>query len=382
MRFLLPTWTYRNNEFLEMEKELLFKPNWLLVGHISELSAPGSAITFDGLGERAMVIKDHDGVIRAFHNICRHRGAPLLEPGSQSCPRFLSCPFHGWTYDLQGKLIAVPAKDSFDGLKLTDHGLVSIEHEIWMGLIFIRFVSGGEPLHKTLSPVAHLIEPYQVEKMQPLGGTDYREVRPYNWKIIHDIDNEGYHVPVGHPSLQQLYGSQYVDTTIDGIPVSTSYINEKLGKNWSVRHYQSLLPDFPSLPENNQRLWLYIGIFPNLIIGLYPESIEFYMTIPDKLDATIYCGRSYGLTDTRRETQAARYLSRRINNLTNDEDESFVRWIQEGMSSSAFPAQQLSTKESGVADFHEKIKAIIPIANQLDEPEYGTVRQSNQQLRN
>ncbi|MGI9318751.1 MAG: SRPBCC family protein [bacterium] len=377
---LLAPWTYQNQEFLDLEMERLFKPNWMLAGHISELQSPRDYLTFDGFGERALIIRGHDNNIRAFHNVCRHRGARLLEGSGNNCPHALTCPFHGWTYDLTGKLIGIPAQNTFDGLDPAANGLVPLDFEIWMGFIFIRFKSGGKSMKRTLAPVEHLIAPYQTENMSKLPGTEYRELRPYNWKVIHDIDNEGYHVPIGHPSLQQLYGKKYTDEYIGDIAVSKGYLNEKQGKLWSVRHYQNLLPRFDHLPDEYQRLWLYIGVFPNLVLGLYPDCIEVYMTLPKSTGETWFSGCSYGLPDDRRQVSAARFLNHRINHITDREDDSFVSWMQEGMRSSAFPQQKLSSLEHGVRRFHQQIQKALPVARLENSPLPGTVTSINRSL--
>ena len=104
------------------------------------------------------------------------------------------------------------------------------------------------------------------------------------------------------------------------------------------------------------------------------------MTLPVSLDTTQFIGRSFGLPDSRRETQAARFLNQRINYITDREDESFVRWMQDGMRSSAFPEQQLSSREQGVRAFHKRIQKVIPAANLLNRPDSGTLETVNQQL--
>jgi phenylpropionate dioxygenase-like ring-hydroxylating dioxygenase large terminal subunit/AcrR family transcriptional regulator len=377
---MLAPWTYRSEEFFDLEIETLFKPGWMLAGHISELENPRDYVTFEGFGERALIVKGNDNVIRAFHNVCRHRGARLLEGRGKDCPQALSCPFHGWTYDLTGKLIGIPAQKTFENLDPASNGLVPLDLEIWMGFVFIRFRSEGPSLQQTLAPIEDLVAHYQIDIMKPLKGTSYRELRPYNWKVIHDIDNEGYHVPVGHPALQQLYGKQYTDEYVEDIAVSKGYINEKPGKLWSVRQYQNLLPEFDHLPKDYQRLWLYIGVFPNLVLGLYPECIEFYMTIPKSTNATWFLGCSYGLADDRREVRVARFLNNRINTITDREDDAFVRWMQEGLSSSAFPQQKLSSLEHGVKRFHQTIQQALPVGRLAQAPASGTVREVNQSL--
>ena len=377
---LLAPWTYYSTEFLKLEKNHLFKERWLLAGHISDIPHPQNYITFDAVGERALIIRNQDGKVRAFHNVCRHRGAKLLDSERGTCGRTLSCPFHGWTYCLDGELLSVPAVQTFEDLDLGQNGLVPLDLEIWMGFLFVRFGGTGQSVADSLEPIKDLVAPYQLEKIEPIAGSRYRETRPYNWKVIHDIDNEGYHVPTGHPALQQLYGKTYEDSEMGGVLVAQGQINDNPGRIWSVRQYQKLLPQFDHLPEQNQRAWLYFNIFPSMVIGLYPESIEFYMTLPNTVDSSWYLGASYALPDDRREVNVARYLSARINKLTEKEDASFMRWMQLGMNSSAFPTPKLSSKEQNVRRFHKRIQSELPAARLANEPKSEDVQNINEQM--
>ncbi len=370
----LAKWCYRDDALFDLECDQLFRKNWMLVGHISDIPDNRDFLTFEVAGESAIVIRGHDHKLRAFHNVCRHRGSRLLDADSGQCAPTLSCRFHGWTYQLDGELIGVPAQSTFPNLDKTKKNLVPVDLEIWMGFIFIRFVPGGVSLAETMQPVEDRLRPYRLPEMLPLNNSHCPDVFPCNWKVVHDIDNEGYHVPVGHPQLQELYGKHYSDHVIEGHPVSTARLNDKPGKNWSVRNYQQLLPQFDHLPEENQRLWFYIGIFPNAVLGLYPDSIEYYMTIPVSTQKTILKGASYALPDSRRGMDAVRYLNRRINRITGDEDESFVMRMHEGMKSSAFPEPELSSLESGVRDFHHRIQAVLPVTRLKQSP--GTEKMS------
>ena len=376
-RNTLAPWTYLSSEYFELESTL-FKNHWMLAGHISELQQAGDYITFSAVGERAIVIVDQDQTIRAFHNVCRHRGATLLSDSGQ-CKHRISCPFHGWSYGLDGSLQSYPLPDTFDNLNKEDFGLKPVLAEVWQGLVFVNFNQAAEPLASQFRDIEAEVAPYQIAKMQPLMDR-YDESKPYNWKVIHDIDNEGYHVPVGHPALQQLYGKSYVDKIENGVPVSEAVINEKPAQLWSVRNYQKLLPHFSHLPEHRQKSWWYIGLFPNAVIGLYPDMIEYYMTIPVTVDQTRYMGRTFGLPDDRPEVAACRYLNHRINGETEKEDESFVQDMQEGMRSSAFPQPTLSSVEHGVQHFHQKIQSTFPVTRLSEEPAAGSVQRINQDL--
>jgi len=376
-RDTLAPWTYLSAEYHELETEL-FKQQWMLVGHISSLRNRGDYLTFEAVGERALIVVDEEENLRAFHNVCRHRGARLLA-GNGNCSSRITCPFHGWSYSLGGSLRGVPLPDTFKSLVKEDHGLRTIALEVWQGFVFISFNSQVQSVADRLRSVTNEVLPYCIADMQPLTpGFEY--LRPYNWKVIHDIDNEGYHVPVGHPSLQQLYGSSYCDRIEEDIPISDALINDKIGNLWSVYHYQKLLPHFEHLPAHRQKSWWYIGLFPNAVIALYPDMIEYYMTVPVSVNETRYIGQQFGLTDKRRETRAARYLNMRINGITDTEDESFVSDMQEGMRSSAFPEPTFSSTEIGVQHFHRKIQTYFPVARLHIEPPPGTVSHKNAEL--
>ena len=374
---LLPPWTYKNEEFLELEIERLFKPNWMLVGHVSDMLETGDYLTFEGFNEKALIIRSGNGNINAFHNICRHRGSKILE-GEGKCPRALVCPFHGWRYDLNGNLIFIPGKEGFPYVDPERHGLVPLDLEVWNGFIFIRFVSGGPSLKEMLLPIEDEISHYQLENLRPYDKAD-EVVYPVNWKVFHDIDNEGYHVPIGHPTLHQLYGQDYIDTTVEDIPVSYGKFNSELGNLWSVRHYRKLMPEFSHLPEDKKDLWMYFGVFPNLVFALYPDMMEIYMSMPVDLTNTSVRSRVYALPDDRREVSVLRYLNRRINKTTDYEDRAYMKTIQEGLNSSVFPRWNLSeTAETGVGDFHSIIQNQLPVAKLAQQPKPGHVKHFNE----
>ncbi|MDE0309066.1 MAG: transcriptional regulator BetI [Acidiferrobacterales bacterium] len=376
---LLPPWTYKNEEFLELEIERLFKPNWMLVGHVSDMPEKGDYLTFEGFGERALIIRNKNGAINAFHNICRHRGSRILE-GAGRCPRALICPFHGWRYDLDGKLTFIPGKEGFPYIDPEDHGLVALDLEIWNGFIFVRFVPEGQSLREILLPIEAQVSPYRLDSMKPYENAE-EKVYPVNWKVFHDIDNEGYHVPIGHPTLHQLYGKDYVDTSVDGIPVSYGRFNPDFGNLWSVRNYRNLLPEFAHLPEDKKDLWMYFGLFPNLVFALYPDMMEIYMSMPVDLTNTRVISRAYALADDRRAVRLSRYLNRRINKTTDSEDQAYMDTIQEGLNSSVFPRWNLSeTAETGVGDFHNIIQGHLPVAKLASQPESGRVKQLNESI--
>lgn len=377
---MLSAWTYTSNELHELEMSELFRREWMLAGHISDAPMPGDYLTLEVGSERVLVVRDDKETLRAFHNVCRHRGSRVVPKSQGNCGHVMRCPFHGWTYSLDGRLKSVPRLQTFENLEVSEHGLVPLELEVWQGLIFIRFEPGGEPVAKQLHAIEERVASYRLADMISLGEASVSEVR-YNWKFFHDVDNEGYHVPSAHPALQELYGRSYRDDFIGNIPVSTGTVDDQPASAWSVARYKSLLPDMAHLPKEARRLWLYFGIFPNAIIYFYPEKAGYYMSLPCGSDQTRVVSREYGLPSNSREIRAAQYLSSRIDTLTSREDDALVRWLQEAAGTSVFPLDNLADIEAGVLQFHQRLKEKIPVMSRRRAPAAKSIMDLNDRLK-
>jgi phenylpropionate dioxygenase-like ring-hydroxylating dioxygenase large terminal subunit len=242
-----------------LEREKVFLTHWQVVGHECDLPAPGDWLAFDLLGERAVVMRGQDGVVRAFHNLCRHRGARVVDGATGHCKGAIVCPFHGWVYNLDGSLRGAAQPTSFGTLPREEFGLKPIEMEIFHGFIFLRFAPGPQP------SVAQLLQPfdadfaaYATRDVLPVTVPDWSMDLPVNWKSVRDVDNEGYHVPLAHPGLQDLYGRTYRDMHLEnGLSMSIGWFGDVPGKLWSVRHYARISPPRPELPQHLQGAWTY-----------------------------------------------------------------------------------------------------------------------------
>ena len=140
----LPGWTYQSDALFQLEAEELFRKHWQFVCHISELNEVGSYKTIDIVNERGFVIKCEKNEIRAFHNLCMHRGSRVIADKEGICKRAIVCPFHGWSYNFDGSVRGVPNKDSFGDTDFSEMGLRPLEIEIWHGLIFVRFKKSNQ----------------------------------------------------------------------------------------------------------------------------------------------------------------------------------------------------------------------------------------------
>jgi phenylpropionate dioxygenase-like ring-hydroxylating dioxygenase large terminal subunit len=376
----LSAWTYNNQEFFTLEREEIFLKTWQLVGHANELKQPGDFLRFDLLGESAILLCDKQGKLHAFHNVCRHRAFRLLDGTVGNCGRSVRCRYHGFVYDLDGRLMAVPMEDGFPGLSKSEFGLREIEMEIFMGLIFIRFGGDGPSIAEQFEPYREAFALYRISEMEPLGQHNLMPIAA-DWKVAVENNSEAYHVPSAHPGLQRLYGPTYrYEVKPLGVSHGGGRLLDRPSPSWSERHYLKLLPPVEHLPPERQRSWLYYSMFPNLAFDIYPDQIDYFQLIPLAPGRCVARSRAYGLPDARREMRAVRWLNQRINARVGREDKDLVEGVQAGLSSSGYRTGILSAKEVRVHQFQDMIRAAIPVSVLEVPPEAGGVARRNYEL--
>jgi phenylpropionate dioxygenase-like ring-hydroxylating dioxygenase large terminal subunit len=378
----LPGWAYFSQELFELECETLFKTHWQFVCHVNEAAEIGAYVTFDVAGERALVIRGHDGILRGFHNLCRHRGSRIVPDARGVCNKAMVCPYHGWAYNLDGGLRGIANRDTFPPMQAEKWGLKPLEMEIWNGLVFIRFQAGPQPaVAEILARFDDEIAPYDLANMVPTDSNSMDDLLAVNWKSVRDVDNEGYHVRQAHPGLHQLYGDGYFDEPYaNGTSRSVGTFNEAYGHRWSVRKYREILPEAENLPLHQRRQWIYFGMFPNFVLGLYPDSVIYYQEVPQSATQTVQRGMCYRRREESREMKAARYLSGRIDRDTAEEDQMLMVWSCEATKSSAYDGVIFSDLEYGVKTYHDHLRRLLPVMGQPAPPEPGQMAQVNDAL--
>ncbi|MFI2557060.1 aromatic ring-hydroxylating dioxygenase subunit alpha [Nocardia farcinica] len=190
--------------FYEDERKAVFRKSWLYVGRVEQLPRVGSYFTRElaVLGTSLIIVRDNDREIRAFHNICRHRGNKLVwndfpgEEVSGTCRQF-TCKYHAWRYNLDGKVSFVQQEQEFlDGFDRDRYGLVGVRCEVWEGFIFVTVDDGARPLTEFLGPMAKGLEGYPFHEMTEVYS--YRAEIGSNWKLFIDAFAEFYHAPILH----------------------------------------------------------------------------------------------------------------------------------------------------------------------------------------
>ncbi len=367
----LPAWIYRDPEFFEAEKARVLRAAWQIVCHVSDVPAAGDWHTLDYLGESILVVRGEDAQVRAFTNVCRHRGSRLVD-GSSGCAKKLVCPYHAWTYGLDGRLTGLPGRSQYPGLRLADHGLVPVDLEIWQGFVFVRLESRGASVAAMMAPYLAEVLPYRFDDVRALGRVTLRP-RAVNWKNIADNYSDGLHIPVAHPGLKRLFGSSYGIEAAPHCDKMWGDIGEGSG-SWSERAYRQFLPRVNHLDDAGQKRWLYFKLWPSVAFDIYADQIDFMQFLPVSATETVIREISYALPDDRREMRAARYLNWRINREVNAEDTMLVARVQAGMGSASFQQGPLGESEVCLRAFAGRLRAAIPEARLAERPRPGWFR--------
>ncbi|HEX4240727.1 MAG TPA: aromatic ring-hydroxylating dioxygenase subunit alpha [Steroidobacteraceae bacterium] len=357
--FSLPGWIYRDSDFLEVEKERIFTTSWQIVCHLNDIPAAGDYHTLDFMGEPLVAVRTQDGGVKAFFNVCRHRAARLLDGGSGHCPGRIVCPYHAWTYDLGGRLTAVPHRKEFVDFSLDEYGLKPVETEVYKGFIFVRLKPGLPSVKEMMAPYEQELGAYRLEELKPLGRVTLR-TRYVNWKNVTDNYSDAMHITVAHPGLTRLFGLSYGLEASTWVDKMWGNLRDVPSSQLSERLYQAVLPKVPYLPADRQRLWTYFKMWPNIAFDIYPDQIDFMQMIPISPTETLIREIAYAHPDERREMRAARYLNWRINRRVSLEDKGLIERVQTGMGSRSYSPGPLGKAEVALRSFGRRMRDLIP----------------------
>jgi len=376
----LPPWTYTNEELFDLEYDAFFLRRWQFVGHVNEVTAPGDFITADIGRDNVFVIRGKDDQLRAFLNVCRHRGSRLLEK-SGNCRGVIKCPYHGWSYQLDGSLLGVPLEENFPDFDRSEYGLHEIQLDIFHGFAFVRVKGDGPTVAQEFGQTGRFFEMYDVENyvpcMQPAT-----QVWNVNWKVAWDNYLENYHIAVGHPALNRLLiVTDDFDELASGVSYGVFELKDKPSKVEVEREYQELLHIADRrIPEEIRGKWVQFGVTAYLGIDLYAEMLDIFQLIPLGPQKTAVRAVFYGHKDPTPDEARLRELNVQINDPVNDEDKTLCERVQKGLQTTGYQPGPLSSEESSVFFFHEKVRELVPVTTLDEAPAVGRVAAENERL--
>jgi len=339
-----PSSWYTDPSIRELERQTVFSRAWQFVGRSEQVREPGQYITAEVAGEAILVVRGSDSILRGFFNVCRHHAAAVVTECDGKAEN-LRCPYHGWTYDLEGKLILTPEFAGVANFDRSANGLVPVQVFEWKGWVFVKLDAGGPTLKEYLgNDLLERLEPLNLERLI------WFERRSYflncNWKVF--VDNYldgGYHVPHIHGGLSSvLDNSKYKIETGERFCLQSSPIVAAKGEaqTSAVR-----------IGERANYFWLY----PNLMINLYEGVMDTNLVIPRGVDKTEVIF-DYYFADVSDETHERNLASIAVSETIQAEDVAICESVQRGLKSRAYDTGRLSVRrEAGEHLFHRLLHA-------------------------
>jgi phenylpropionate dioxygenase-like ring-hydroxylating dioxygenase large terminal subunit len=341
----IPAAWYIDPRILDLERRTVFRRAWQVAGHIADLGAPGDYVTSDlAGGEPMVVVRGADHVVRAFFNVCRHHAAAVVTDLHGSAQQF-RCPYHGWTYALDGALKGTPDFAEVCDFDRAAHGLVPADCDIAEKWVFVRPQREGISLGDFLGPSlsSHLAD-------RGLASFHWMDRRHYtldcNWKVF--VDNYldgGYHVPHVHRGLDSVLSAR--DYTIE--------TGERFCLQWSPLVSEGADAHIGSVRQGERAF--YYWIYPNFMINCYGRAMDTNLVIPHGVEKTEVVFDFY-FTDVSEEARGQNLASIAVSEEVQDEDRAICVSVQRGLGSRAYDTGRLSLRrEQGEHLFHRLLHA-------------------------
>ena len=346
----IPSSWYTDDRILELEKQSVFSRSWQFVARVDQLPEPGNYVTTELAGEPIVIVRGGDGELRGFFNVCRHHAAAVMTEAEGRANQ-MRCPYHGWTYSLEGELKGTPDFSEVCNFEKAENGLVPVEIATWEKWVFARLGIGTK--------IEGFLGSDLIEQIQGLNLADlhWLERRRYtlncNWKVF--VDNYldgGYHVPHLHKGLDSVLDySNYVIELGDRFCLQSSPMTSR-----SV--------DDVSASRKGERA-LYYWLYPNLMINCYEGVMDTNLVRPLAIDRTEVIFDFY-FADVSESARASNLASIDVGDRIQQEDLDICEAVQRGLKSRAYDAGRLSVRrEAGEHLFHRLLHADL---NSTDQP--------------
>ena len=336
----LPQKYFVSPEIFAAEQERIFSTNWLLVGHQNQIPKTGDYFVANVAGESLIVVRDQKSTTRGFYNVCRHRGSRLHEHecGNTSV---IQCPYHAWTYGLDGRLIGAPHMEGVAGFKKADYSLPATNIELWEGFIFVNLDKNPAPLPKWFAPLKDKFSHWNMSILRRAKQIEY-DVGA-NWKLMFENYSECYHCPGVHPQLQKVSPYDSAENDLREGPFLGGFMTINPGKSLTMsgNACAAFVGEIENLPQV-----FYYSIFPNMLLSLHPEYVMVHQLWPQSPCRTlIICDWLFHPDAFKRKdfnpADAIEFWD-----ITNKQDWHVCELSQQGISSRAYKPGPFSSRES------------------------------------
>ena len=327
-------------EIFAKEQSGVFSKEWLLVGHQSQIPKPGHYFVAPIGGESLIIVCDQGSIIRGFYNVCRHRGTRLKEDACGHASS-IQCPYHAWTYRLDGRLIGAPHMDEVPGFDKADYSLRAVSLALWEGFIFINLDENAMPLEEWFGPLNGKFSHWNMSILRPAKRVEY-DVRA-NWKLMFENYSECYHCPGVHPQLQKVSPYDSAENDLREGPFLGGFMKINPGKSLTMSG--NACAAFVGKIENLQQVFYY-SIFPNMLLSLHPEYVMVHQLWPQSPERTLIVCDWLFHPDAFNRSDFKPDDAIEFWNMTNTQDWHVCELSQQGIASRAYRPGPYSSRES------------------------------------
>jgi len=324
------------------EQEKIFSTHWVLVGHQSQIAKAGDYFVSEVAGESLLVVRDQNAEVRGFYNVCRHHGTQLCEEKNGHSAA-IQCPYHAWTYGLDGRLVGAPHMDKVHGFHRAEHSLHAIGLASWEGFIFVSLGDAPTPLAEVFAPLAGKFGHWNLPKLRSARRIEY-DLRA-NWKLICENYSECYHCPGVHPALQKLTPYDLAENDLCEGPFLGGFMPITRGHSLTLTGNSCALPVGDIKGEDHNRVFYY-SIFPNMLLSMHPDYVMVHQLWPHSPERTlIQCDwffhpEAFDRADFRPDDAVEFW------DMTNKQDWRVCELSQQGVASRAYQPGPYSPRES------------------------------------
>jgi glycine betaine catabolism A len=275
---------YSSEQVFALEQERIFRGGWVCVGRADEISAPGDYRLAEVGEESLILVRDTDATPRAYFNVCRHRGTRLCVETRGRFAGAIRCPYHGWTYSLEGELLAARHTEGLEGFCRSDYPLEEARIAEWEGFLFLNLAQEPEPFVHAFPMLADRFAAWGLPALQTARRIEY-EIRA-NWKLIVENYSECYHCPLVHPALTRLSPPDSGRNDMTEGPVLGGYMILNPESGSMTLSGRTPRPPLPGLPAVEHRRVYYYAVFPNLLLSLHPDYVMAHFLWPGSAGET------------------------------------------------------------------------------------------------
>src|SRR5437016_2813541 len=331
------------------ERDKIFSRHWVLVGHQTQIAQAGDYFTAAVAGESVVVVRDKRGDIHGFYNVCRHRGSQLIENRDGQLSAVIQCPYHAWTYALDGRLIGAPHMDEVPGFDRSNYGLHSANLALWEGFIFVNLADASTQrgdymsLEEWFAPLAGKFSQWNLPALRAAKRIEY-DVRA-NWKLIFENYSECYHCAGVHPELSKISPSDSAENDLTEGPFLGGFMRIAKGKSLTMSGNACALPvgDFGN---EDFRFVFYYSIFPNMLLSLHPDYATVHKLQPQSPERTLILCEWFFHPEAFKRSDFDPDDAVGFWDMVNRQDWHVCELSQQGISSRAYEPGAYSARES------------------------------------